>query len=251
MKRTSAVIFFYGLLSVAYGQLGDLLIPKPVLQERIITQKIELASRTEQSVEEAPAVVSVLTREEIERYGARDIADVLRRVPGFEFGIDVGSLIGVGFRGIWAHEGKMLIMLNGQIINDLAYGNYNFISTLPVSMIERIEILRGPASCLYGGFAEIGALNIITSSAYTNPGVQLHTSGGIQNETGLTGMAGIQFGETYGALEMNVSAGFNTRPLSNRAYTDFFDNQIVMSDSSFGRNFTYLTTSIKYKNLEL
>ena len=72
MLIPSAILGFLAVSSVSYAQLGDLLISKPEIKDRIPVQKIELASKTEQTLEEAPAVVSVLTREEIERYGARD-----------------------------------------------------------------------------------------------------------------------------------------------------------------------------------
>jgi len=65
----------------------------------------------------------VFNRTDIEAYGARDLADILRYVPGFELGVDVLSLVGTSFRGIWAYEGKILLMINGLTVNDYAYGN--------------------------------------------------------------------------------------------------------------------------------
>src|SRR5262245_3274272 len=67
---------------------------------------VEIAARGRQRAEEAPSIVTVVTRAEIEAWGARDLAEVLRLAGGFEFAIDVESLVGLSFRGAWVHEGK-------------------------------------------------------------------------------------------------------------------------------------------------
>src|SRR5262245_9760480 len=74
-----------------------------ILQEdlslvELLNMKVSLPTRVEQQQDEAPAIVSVITRRDIEAYGARDVADVLRLVPGFEFGVDVLGMIGAGQR---------------------------------------------------------------------------------------------------------------------------------------------------------
>jgi outer membrane receptor protein involved in Fe transport len=56
--------------------------------ERTVELEVEIASKQKQAVEEAPSIISVVTREEIENYGFRDLTDILRLVPGFEYGIN-------------------------------------------------------------------------------------------------------------------------------------------------------------------
>jgi len=143
-----------------------------VLAEKML-HGVTIASNVHQRQEEAASIVSVITREEIELYGARDISDVLRLIPGFEFGMDVNSLYGLFFRGAWGLEGKVLVMVDGLCVNELAYGVYNFIGTIPASMISRIEIIRGPGSAIYGGFAEVAVINVITMSGNELEGVQV------------------------------------------------------------------------------
>jgi outer membrane cobalamin receptor len=113
---------------------------------------------------DAPGVVTVITHEEIHDLGARDLIDVLRFVPGFDFTSDVEGAVGLAVRGISALEGKALVMLDGMPLNDLSYGNVLFGNREAVDLIERIEIIRGPGSTVYGGFAELAVINIITRS---------------------------------------------------------------------------------------
>ncbi|MBK7861870.1 MAG: TonB-dependent receptor plug domain-containing protein [Archangiaceae bacterium] len=114
------------------------------------------------STAESPGVVTVITREEIHDMGARDLIDVLRFVPGFDFSNDVEGTVGLTVRGIWALEGKALVLLDGMPYNDLEYGNVLFGNRAPVDLIERIEIIRGPGSAIYGGFAALAVINIVT-----------------------------------------------------------------------------------------
>ncbi|MCS7005243.1 MAG: TonB-dependent receptor plug domain-containing protein [Cytophagales bacterium] len=211
--------------------------------------KISLASKKEQFLEEAPSVVSVITRNEIQKYGCQDIADVLRLVPGFEFGIDVNQIVGLGFRGIWAHEGKALIMLNGLMLNDLGYGNYNFIGTIPASMIERVEIIRGPGSALYGGFAGVTVINIITVSGNQLKGIELQSSAGIIGKDGFLRQGQIAIGTEHKDLNISFLLGISYRPLAQNLYRDFFGNELKLNEKTSYRHFYYSTLKADYKNI--
>lgn len=141
--------------------------------------KIEtsVASRRAFTTRETPGIVTVLTREEIRNSGARDLIDILRLVPGFHFGIEVQNVIGLGARGNYANEGKMLVLLDGAMINGLLYGDVSYGNHFPVEQIERIEVIRGPGSTNYGGFAELGVINIVMGrpSGSSATGVLGHT----------------------------------------------------------------------------
>jgi outer membrane receptor for ferrienterochelin and colicin len=125
--------------------------------------KISVASKRPLTKNESPGIVSLITKEEISESGARDLIDVLRLVPGIEFGIDVRGVTSIGIRGQWAHEGKILLLWDGQIINEVLFQTLQLGNHYPVELIERIEIIRGPGSAVYGGMAEFGVINIITS----------------------------------------------------------------------------------------
>lgn len=128
----------------------------------LLSLEVTVASLKGLSVRESPGIVSVITRDEILAMGARDLIDVLRLVPGFFFGVDVQGSVGVGIRGNWAHEGKMLLIIDGQEMNELAYQTLSFGHHYPVETIDRIEIIRGPGSAIYGGNAELGVIKVIT-----------------------------------------------------------------------------------------
>ncbi|MCS7073380.1 MAG: TonB-dependent receptor plug domain-containing protein [Bacteroidia bacterium] len=248
MRKIQLLILAIWGIHKAIAQNSEILLARPEIQERSQVVKIELASRTEQSLEEAPSVVSVITREEILRYGFRDLADILNRIPGFDFGIEVYGIASTAIRGIWLNEGKQLVMVNGMMVNDLGYGNYIYFTTIPAQMIERVEILRGPGSSLYGGFAELCVINVITSHAEIHSGVRLGVNGGFQGNE-ITGGGGFSAAFTKGNLKADFAAGVYSRALSNKLYEDNYGNQVQMSDSSFGKVFHYITTNLRYKNL--
>lgn len=119
---------------------------------------------------EAPGVVTVITREEMLAAGARDLVDVLRMLPGFFFGVDVEGAIGIGFRGLWGHEGKILLRIDGLEMNELDYDTIQLGNRYPVDQIARVEVIRGPGAIVYGGFAELAVVNVVTRAAADPPG---------------------------------------------------------------------------------
>ena len=88
-------------------------------------------------------------------------------VPGFHFGVDVTNVVGVGVRGNWGHEGKVLMLIDGMEMNENLFSTLQFGQHYNLQNIEKIEIIRGPGSSIYGGFAELGVINIITKSGAT------------------------------------------------------------------------------------
>jgi outer membrane cobalamin receptor len=96
-------------------------------------------------------------------------------VAGISLGRDVEDGVGVGFRGLWAQEGKVMVMINGSPVNDLDYGTYNLGGRLPVCFINRIEITLGPGSLKYGGTAALGVINIILKDRQDSAGSWVNT----------------------------------------------------------------------------
>jgi outer membrane receptor for ferrienterochelin and colicins len=130
--------------------------------EKLINSLIGVASQKSLSTRESPSIVSLITEEEIKKSGARDLLDVLRLVPGFDFAYNGENGIGIGVRGNWVNEGKMLLLLDGMEMNEIFTANLSFGNHYPIANISRIEIIRGPGSAIYGGFAQFGVINIIT-----------------------------------------------------------------------------------------
>jgi outer membrane cobalamin receptor len=139
------------------------------------------------STRETPGILSVVTAEDIRKMGARDITDIIRTIPGFDIGQDVQFVTGVSFRGNWANEGKVLFLLDGQQVNDLLYQTVPLLNNFPVDAIEKIEIIRGPGSAIYGGSAEYAVINIVTKQASSLNGIKAYGTVGLHNNaTGRT-----------------------------------------------------------------
>lgn len=145
----------------------------------LMNVKISVASIKELTPRESPGVVYYINSEDICESGARDLIDVLRMVPGFDFGVDVEGVVGLGVRGNWAHEGKVLMLIDGQEMNEGLYSTLQFGNHYPIESIKRIEIIRGPGSAIYGGNAEYAVINIITNDAKHLNGVRIAGSYGV------------------------------------------------------------------------
>jgi outer membrane cobalamin receptor len=260
LKQSLALLLYFTAHSL-YGQTDSVkTVFSSDVQEimKISVQKskeeeVSIAGRFSQTQEQAPAIVSVITKEDIKNWGARDVGDILRLLPGFEFGIDVQSLFGLGFRGMWGHEGKALLMIDNKIVNCFGYGNTNFFGTYPAAMIERIEIIRGPGSAIYGGFAEIAVINIITPRGSQYNGVQVNSNvgsfGGADN--GLTFNGNIGVGVRKNDLEVSVQAGYNYTPNSTGIYKDFSGKTLQFGNEFSWRQWQHLIAKIQYKNFSL
>jgi hypothetical protein len=125
------------------------------------------------SQQDTPGIVTVVTREEILRGGARDMIDVLQLVAGFAFGADQINLTSLGIRGLWGAEGKVLVLLDGHEMHELSFLSTYFGNRFSVDWIDRVEIIRGPGSVMYGGAAELVVINIITRNAVSINGASI------------------------------------------------------------------------------
>ncbi len=128
--------------------------------------KVYGASKYEQKVSQAPSAVSLVTREDIKQYGYRTFGDLLRGVRGFYVSYDRSyNFVGVG--GInrpGDFGGRVLINIDGHRLNepiyDSAFTDTEFL--LDMDLVERVEIIRGPGSSLYGNNAFLTVINVIT-----------------------------------------------------------------------------------------
>lgn len=127
--------------------------------------KVYGASKFEQKTTEAPSSITVITSDEIKRYGHRTLADVLQSVQGFNVSYDRNYAF-LGTRGVSLGDfnSRILLLVNGHRVNnnltDGAFIDTAFI--LDIDLIDRVEIIRGPGSVLYGNNAFFGVINVIT-----------------------------------------------------------------------------------------
>jgi len=208
-----ATLLTVGLTSLAHAEapLQDTMEPEI---ESGLTQELELikeeetvsiASRYEQPISEAPSNVYVLTDEDIRQSGATDLPTVLSRIPGIEVMQDTGANFNVSARGdnqLLAN--KMLVLVDGRSIFVDAQAVVYW-KTIPVTLpeIKRIEVLKGPASAVYGFNAFDGVINIITKSPEEMRGTTLQFGGG---EFGTISSAAVHAG-TSGKFGYRLSVG--------------------------------------------
>ncbi len=128
-------------------------------------EMISIATGTAQPVARAPAVATVITSSDIETMGATDLDEVLESVPGLHVSRNPAGYNPIYvIRGIYSdYNPQVLMLINGVPINTLFTGNRHQVwAGMPVDVISRIEIIRGPGSAIYGADAFAGVINIIT-----------------------------------------------------------------------------------------
>ncbi|TAL62840.1 MAG: hypothetical protein EPN85_01725 [Bacteroidetes bacterium] len=215
--------------------------------EELINSLILAASKRPLTARESPGIVTLITDEEIRNSGARDLIDALRLVPGIDFGVDVEGAVGIGTRGLWAHEGKVLLLIDGQEMNEGLFGINSFGNHFPVDQIKKIEVIRGPGSAIYGGFAEYGVINIITKSASDLLGVSLTALAG-QMEGGMGRRNfNLSAGKKSQDFQFTMGAFLGQANRSDQDYTDFFGNTYNMAGNS-NLDPTHLNVGMTYKN---
>ena len=124
------------------------------------------ASKHEQKITEAPSSVTIVTRQDIQEYGHRTLADVLNSVRGLYVTYDRAYTF-LGLRGVnrlGDYGGRTLLNINGHRINEPIYDSsfFGYDFPLDVDLIERVEVIRGPGSSLYGNNAFFGVINVVT-----------------------------------------------------------------------------------------
>jgi len=139
--------------------------------------RADLAALGETDIRKAPVSITVISARQIKASGARNLMEALQLVPGLSFGRDVDDVIGIAIHGTWAEEGKCLFMLNGMQLNENDFGTYAIGNRVPLDNVERIEVITGPGSVLYGGYAALGVINIITRTAKHATGGQVSILG--------------------------------------------------------------------------
>jgi outer membrane cobalamin receptor len=222
--------------------------------DAVLTAQTTVASIRPATVRETPGIVTIVTRDDIVRSGARDLVDVLRNVPGFSFGVDVEGVVDLGFRGVWGHEGKILLLVDGLEMNEPLFGTLQLGRELPVDQIQTIEIIRGPGSALYGGNAELAVINVKTRGASELQGAY---AAGSYSETrhqfGARNFS-LQYGQVYDKLEglaLSASGWFGQGNRTDHPYNDLFGASSPMTNGASRLDPAYLNLSAEWKSLKL
>ena len=191
---------------------------------RIEVQRVFGASERLQPVTEAPSSVTIVTADEISRYGYRTLADILRSARGFFVSNDRNySYVGArGFARAGDYNTRVLLLINGHRFNDNVYDQAAIGADfgVDVAMMERVEIIRGPASSLYGTSAFFAVVNVITRNGASINGVSVHVDAGPHGTT----MARISGGRRFAnGVDLAVSSTVEGNSGEKHLYFPAFD----------------------------
>lgn len=168
-----------------------------IAEEQEEVEKFDVIGSHIKRTSEGPSPVLIIDREQIEMSGYNSLADVLRDLPVASFGgqresslEDHTSVTKISLRGIEADD--ILVLINGRRMSPIGGGNTVDLSILPISSIEKVEILKDGASSLYGSDAIGGVINVVTKKDYV--GGQVNVQGSlVQRKSGnsLSGIASL------------------------------------------------------------
>ncbi len=206
--------------------------------EELVNLETTIATNSSSTVADAPAIVTVITAEDIKATGATNLVDVLEGVPGVHVRAShFANRPLVHFRG--TNASQTLLMVNGNPMKDLMWGFGIFWKGLPASMIERVEIIRGPGSALFGADASAGVINVITKTA----GKIESTEVGVRAGSFDTKTAWMQHGDDWNGYQVGITAELSTTDGHN-PYIEA-DNQTRL-DQQFATSVSYAPANAEY-----
>ncbi len=234
--RTIALLFLPGALTIASAQA----IPPDSLREYASPAVVVTATRSTILAADAPTALDVLTRTDITRSTGTTVGDVLRTAPGAflkDYGPDA-QLKTISLRGLSSEH--VLVLLDGVRINDAQNGLVDF-SLLPTDNIERIEIVRGGNSALYGEDAVGGVVNLV--SRLPDPGLHARA----EAAAGSYGYERYRAAVEVGTGTSGLIAGF-MRDLGADNYP-FFLHTPGMADTSLRRRNADFSRTLGYADV--
>lgn len=166
--------------------------------EALLENVVVAATKSQVKEDQAPAITTVIGREEIQRWGYRSVEEVLHHVAGV-YVIDDHIIPNLGVRGISgglrSESGLVKVMIDGRSVAFRSTaGNWLGPELVPMSIVQQIEVIRGPASALYGADAFLGVINIVTRRPS-------------QMQGGEVSVVGVREGGSTWGYDMAVGAG--------------------------------------------
>ena len=183
------------LCTVPVGAVGDEGVLSLSLED-LLNVEVTSVSKRAQPVADAAAAVFVLTAEDIARSGATSLPEALRLVPGLHVARIDASKWAVGSRGFNSRtSNKLLVLIDGRSVYTPSFsGVYWEVQDVLLEDVDRIEVIRGPGSALWGANAVNGVINVITKHAADTQGGYVSTTLGTEE----LGLAAMRYGTSLG-----------------------------------------------------
>ena len=207
--------------------------------EELLSLKVESASKKSESSFETPLSVTVLTSEEIANSGATTLEEAFRLVPGMIVRQESNGNYDIHIRGMdnvppsnftfFSENTMTLLLIDGQKMYNHINGGI-FWETLPIGVddIEKIEIVRGPSTALYGPNAATGVINIITKKAVKE---SLHATAKVQSGMYNTNIGSVSASFKTGGIGVRLATNYDVRNRFEDLYYDIYSKDYVVSDS--------------------
>lgn len=214
--------------------LSEINLPDLSLQD-LLRIKVSTASKQEKSVQDVAASVVVITQLDIQKYGYRSLEEILAHIPGIYL-IDDYYWLGsknYGVRGFYTNEpfNNMILMVNDvNQMEEYSRGAPLTKVNVPIEAIDRIEVIRGPMSVIYGSGAFLGAINIITSK---NEQTKISASVGSENSQKIFLR---YFDSPTKNQKFSVTSSFFKSDGLNIPYTDLTTNPIQDNGKTYLEN---------------
>ena len=207
-----------------------------------MTVTVTTASSQAETIEEAPLPVTLITEEMIRDSGARDLRDLLTNyVPGMVALENIEPTITM--RGTFSEaQDKILVMLNGHRLNDYSSNVARLDYSMSLDKVKRIEVVRGPASSLYGGSAYTGVVNIITKTGGDIDGLQVGAAAGT-NQAQLKGS--VLFGKSLPYLDIMAWANVYKTDGEKSNFETSVDNEYLLKYWTWRGNLNFGTYNHK------
>ena len=203
MRSASLSLLLAGLLATHAHANHDLDVDQllHLSLEQLMATEVSISTSTKQKLSKAPAVVTLITEEDIKATGTTNLMEILQSVPGIYIKTNLfGAKPLITMRG--ASGANVLLMVNGAPAKDLVWSPGIFWKGIPAQQIERIEIIRGPGSALFGSDASAGVINVITKTA----GKMSHSEVGVRAGSFDTQTAWVQHATQWNGFDIALSA---------------------------------------------
>lgn len=230
------------------SEIGELY--KQTSLTKLISIKAITVSKKEEFTQDAPGIVTVFSKKEIEMFGAIDLWDLLGKIPGV-MTVNTTMSNAIQMRGdkVNLSATHVLILLDGTPISRDGYdgGIWNGViySSFPIEAIEQVEVIRGPGSVLYGTNAFSGVVNIITKTAVQDDAEAAFTMGSFDTY-------GIDFFSSFKKLNgLRVTTALSFLDTDGSPYDAVGIDSISFAHKNFQRNRLGIHSRAEYKGFHL